>query len=55
MLRGRRIFTEDFKKAAVDRVVAGKKVAEVAKEFGIARSALYGWLEKSEGKESLAY
>src|SRR5947207_4219700 len=53
MLRGRRAFTDEFKKAAVDRVLAGEKVGEVAKEFGIARSALYVWVEKAQGKERL--
>jgi len=52
MLRQKRSFTDEFKKAAVDKVREGKKPADVAKEFGVARSALYRWVQESEGREA---
>src|SRR5947209_8348374 len=51
MLRERRRFTDEFKKAAVDRVREGKRVADVAREVGIARSALYYWVQESDGQK----
>jgi transposase-like protein len=41
---GRRIFTDDFKRAQIDRVWRGElTVAELSRKLGIARSLLQRW------------
>jgi transposase len=38
-----RVFSTAFKESAVLRLVAGERLAEVARELGIARKLLYEW------------
>jgi transposase-like protein len=41
--QGMRVFSTAFKEAAVLRLAAGERLAEVARELGIARKLLYEW------------
>lgn len=38
-----RVFTREFKKAAVQRIEAGERLRAVAEELGIRRKLLYDW------------
>jgi transposase len=44
----RRRFSPEFKRAAVERMVAGERPGQLAKELGIARKHLYQWKEAIE-------
>ena len=39
------VYTEEFKAAAVQQVLAGKKAAEVARELGMVEQTLHNWLK----------
>jgi transposase len=41
--RAMRVFSTTFKESAVLRLAAGERLAEVARELGIARKLLYEW------------
>ena len=41
--QGMRVFSTTFKESAVQRLAAGERLAEVARELGIARKLLYEW------------
>jgi transposase len=41
----RRVFSSEFKKAAVARVKAGEKVAALAAEFDVHRQLVYKWID----------
>ena len=41
--RAMRVFSTTFKESAVLRLTAGERLAEVARELGIARKLLYEW------------
>src|SRR5580692_7330037 len=41
--QGMRVFSTTFKESAVLRLAAGERLAEVARELGIARKLLYEW------------
>ena len=41
--RAMRVFSTSFKESAVLRLAAGERLAEVARELGIARKLLYEW------------
>ena len=41
--QGMRVFSTAFKESAVLRLTAGERLAEVARELGIARKLLYEW------------
>ena len=43
MSRQRRVFSREFKEAAVQRIVAGEKVAALAAELGLWPKLLYDW------------
>src|SRR5260370_33020402 len=46
---GRRVFSTDFKRAAVQRVVTGEKtVAELSRELDIAPSVIRSWKRVAE-------
>jgi transposase-like protein len=46
---GRRVFSTDFKRATVQRVVTGEKtVAELSREFDIAPSVIRSWKRFAE-------
>lgn len=43
-MRGqRRVFDEEFKRAAVAKVAAGRTAVAVAREIGVAAELLYRW------------
>jgi transposase-like protein len=42
------VFSTAFKESAVLRLAAGERLAEVAKELGIARKLLYEWRAAAE-------
>jgi len=45
------VYTIEFRTAAVRQVLAGKKIAEVARELGIAEQSLHNWIKRHrEGK-----
>src|ERR1700724_2315793 len=41
--QGMRVFSTTFKESAIQRLAAGERLAEVARELGIARKLLYEW------------
>ena len=45
----RRSYSADFKRAAVDRIVAGEGVTKVARDLGIRRKFLYLWRDQGKG------
>ena len=52
---GRRVFSTDFKRAAVQRVVTGEKtVAELSRELDIAPSVIRNWARRSEAGATTA-
>jgi len=50
-----RIFTREFKEAAVQRIIAGERVRAVATELGVSPKLLYDWWARYErgGVEAL--
>ena len=50
-----RVFSREFKEAAVQRILAGEKVKALAVQLGVARTQLYNWWEIYErrGPEAL--
>jgi transposase-like protein len=52
---GRRVFSTDFKRAAVQRVVTGEKtVAELSRELDIAPSVIRSWKRFAEAGAATA-
>src|SRR5258705_11306936 len=52
---GRRVFSTDFKRAAVQRVVTGEKtVAELSRELDIAPSVIRSWKRFAEAGATTA-
>ena len=51
----RRPFNQEFKLAAVERMLAGENVSALAREFGVARKFLYVWRDRyrAGGPEAL--
>jgi transposase len=48
--RARRVFTEEYKKQAVDLVrTTGKSVGQIAKDLDLTETALREWVKKAEG------
>lgn len=41
----RAAFTDEFKVAAVRQALAGKKIAEVARELGVVEQTLHNWVK----------
>ncbi len=39
-------YDEDYKKNIVKLVEGGKPVADISREYGLARSAIYSWVKK---------
>ena len=45
------VYTMEFRVAAVQQAMAGKKVADVARELGISEQSLHNWIKRHrEGK-----
>src|SRR2546427_11215754 len=52
---GRRVFTTEFKRATVQRIVGGEKtVAELSRELGIAPSVIRNWKRFADGGATTA-
>ena len=52
---GRRVFTTEFKRTTVQRIVAGEKtVAELSRELDIAPSVIRNWARRSEAGATTA-
>jgi transposase-like protein len=49
---GRRLYSQEFRLAAVARVKAGERPAVVAKELGLGNSILYVWVRELGGKRT---
>src|SRR5688572_19519915 len=49
----RRSYTEDFKKAAVERVEAGEKLNYVAKELNVSIMSLQTWRKEFGGRRQI--
>jgi transposase-like protein len=45
-----RVFTEEFKRRAVERMDTAEKIEDLAGELGIRRNLLYKWEAKLKGK-----
>jgi transposase len=45
----RRTYSEEFKRAAVDRIIAGEAVLKVARDLGVRRKFLYLWRDQGKG------
>jgi transposase-like protein len=45
----RRVFSSELKKAAVERVKGGEKVAALASELGVHRQLIYKWIDADLG------
>ena len=41
-----RVFSADFKKAAVERAMAGERIAAIAAELGVRRKLIYEWKDR---------
>ncbi len=50
-----RVYSREFKVAAVQRILAGEKVIAIAADLGVARTLLYNWWEiyERQGPEAL--
>jgi transposase len=50
-----RVYSREFKVAAVQRILAGEKVKAIAADLGVARALLYNWWEiyERQGAEAL--
>lgn len=46
--RGRRTYTDAFKADAVKRAAGAQSIAQVARELGVARNTLMGWIQSAE-------
>ena len=46
-------YSPEFKRAAVDRIVAGESPTEVARELGIRRKFLYAWKATGKGSQGI--
>jgi len=44
--RQARVFSAEFKKAAVERAMAGERVAAIAAELGVRRKLIYEWKDR---------
>ena len=40
---GRRGYTAEFRRRAIDLLDGGRKVADVARDLGVSEQAIYGW------------
>lgn len=49
----RRSYTEDFKKAAVERVESGEKLSQVARELNVAIMSLQTWRKEFGGRREI--
>ena len=51
--RARRSFTDEFKQGAIGLVLnEGKTVAQVARDLGVAASAVRGWVERARADQT---
>ena len=50
---GRRGFPPDFRREVLDFVKSGRKVKDVAQDFGISDQAIYSWLRQERAARSL--
>ena len=41
-----RVFSAEFKKAAVERAMAGERIAAIAAELGVRRKLIYEWKDR---------
>jgi transposase len=51
---GRRGYSAEFRRRVVDLVVAGRKVADVARDLGISDQTIYLWRRQDEIDRGLA-
>ena len=45
----RAVYTVEYKVAAVQQVLAGRKVAEVARDLGVVEQTLHNWMKAYRG------
>jgi transposase len=47
MSRKRRVFTDEFKAKVLAEVASGRSMAEVIRQYGLSKNAIYDWRNQS--------